>query len=370
MEPGFPRGQPEQGKEEQNTNSIPPELSNVSGSLARVPADRTFGGGVVPPERAEDELRLEGEKEGASVRSLPQVVDRGRRPALHTSNDDNAGPSLGVPGMKYQSTVQQPLGARECAPPPAPHPPAVLPSPLLQPQPTRGHIPAFNATPSVITQVPLSLSEGPPLRLGNEHPCVRLPTIQPGVVARPWFDWATTSGRPMRRNGNTIIQEMRVVLLNTVLDAANLENLMSTAEDLAVYSIQYLTRRVARTCRRLAYQQLAKRFLALNALHSAIQVVGGPKPTWLISITNSIDTTFNFPPPLVPGSRAEHRFQDALARNLKAALDKYKSGTNPTADEVIRLKHGIFCDTLWHPFRNPEWNPFRDDFARARGNAS
>ena len=282
------------------------------------------------------------------------ISTRKRPMAPATDDDEKPGPSSKVPrqtSVKQNPTTSQQTGGASTAPP------------LYQLLVT-GRTSPVPSKPSTLKTTPASETPQPrpnlgPAAPGGVHPYVRLPAIQPGVQVRPWNEPLMNAKTLVAKDGHNLLREIRKLLLTPVLDKSGLDALMARAEELVTYAFHKLKGQVPKGAAN-AVQILSVKFLLFNAVFSVITVVGKGVPAWWHHFAESIPTSFtHVARPRVTDSM---RRNNAIGYSLSAALELYKKGISPEADEIIRLKRHIFgMPHSFAVFRRTEWDPFRED---------
>lgn len=204
-------------------------------------------------------------------------------------------------------------------------------------------------------------SEAQPSQVASSHPFVHLPTVQPDVRPRPWLDFCVTGPLQLETPRAIIMKEIHDLLRKPVLDEDDVRELMLFTERLANFALHRLSKACARrkACEMVCERGL--RFMALNALHSALQVIPGTPPPWWPIIVDALVKNCETPAPKMV-SGVFRPTQNKLARMLGDALMKYKSGGYPSCEEVMEIKWLLFCSpTAPAMFKRPEWNPWRED---------
>lgn len=285
------------------------------------------------------------------------------QPPIHSvedSDEDVPGPAPKRP--KLPQVHQPPPPAAS----PSPHsavspglqagPVAPHPSQAQAPGAAQGLLPDSGAGPSRATVDPLVAQppQGPPL----QHPYVRLPVVLPGVTPRPWCASCALPAPPAGSTANSLLLRMRELLLLPTLDNNALEDLMQATELLARHTISRLCRVPKNVVPADLVRERGTKFLVFDALHSAAQVAGLGVPPWWQRATEVALKDLSVPEE-PRGGRSNLRW---LAKQLNAALQKYKDGGFPSPEEVMQLKRLLFCgDESPGYFLRPEWQPWKDD---------
>lgn len=233
-------------------------------------------------------------------------------------------------------------------------PVAAYPPQTHEGQVPAGLLPVSGDEPSTSTATPAPRAVQQPLPQGSlVHPYVRLPTVQPGVTPRPWRRHVVTSFLMHERSCRRLLLEIRKLLLRPVLDANGLDELMTNAELLGNFAMRGLKKECLSTKPSEMVRDRGQRFLIMNALHSAAQVVSRQLPPWWGDVVNATLTKLD-----LPGSAASDAFNVLLARDLTAALRMYKAGSAPAPENIIDIKRRLFSSKHYSP---SAWDPWRED---------
>ena len=211
-----------------------------------------------------------------------------------------------------------------------------------------------------------SVLPAPPGSPSQVHPYIHIPSIQPGVKPRLFSPDLAKTSVCLARKLVPHLKEMRLLLLKPVLDAAAVESLMTTAELLANHARNFMGFSVDSLIPVQAVEHLGRRFLLLDALHSAAQVLGPSMQlsAWWQDLLNRVPSSYNRD---VTGPQRQIRVvvNLELARRLSHALELYKAGSAPTPEEVITLKRDLFhMPGAPGIFKHAEWDCWREDDVR------
>ncbi|CDJ32512.1 uncharacterized protein EMH_0044680 [Eimeria mitis] len=196
----------------------------------------------------------------------------------------------------------------------------------------------------------------------DNHPYVRIPVLQQGVVPKKFRPSAIFADKLTDTMIYLPMLSLRSLFSKQSLNQEDADNLITASEALA--RAAWVN---ALTCPRLtspsfANEFLGRSFLALDSLVCTFQVLGDrmQKPVWWEEFIAAFDTNYDF-----RGERSRgctQRYIRQFANRLLAALNIYKTGGRPPADEVIVLKRLLFS-TKCSPkeFQDPIWDPWRED---------
>ncbi|KAL8435083.1 hypothetical protein ACSSS7_002673 [Eimeria intestinalis] len=317
----------------------------------------------------------------------------GKRPLDEESSDEEAapGPSWRVagtraprggghasspqvvhPGSSGPKASSQP-GLEPLTPDQASHPLFFRP-PISSPVSHSLHIALAHqlaASTSASADVATSSSAGPvaglpqPQRLEGggspQHFFVRLPTLQPGVTARPFMPSAMRSGDLVPRRQWNILHRMWALFKKEQLDDQETQNLVYLAEKLASHAYHTMQERVDRLSPYAAVTRLGRAFLTLLHLLYASQVLkqNWPSHSWWGELMRKIAVDYFY---AWDNDGRISPFQARLANDLSAASKQLKSGVFPPARVVDDLKRRLF-GMPWSPatFKDKVWDPWRQD---------
>ncbi|CDJ28121.1 uncharacterized protein EMH_0038110 [Eimeria mitis] len=198
--------------------------------------------------------------------------------------------------------------------------------------------------------------------LGTKHPFVRTPTLLPCVaisdieedVPECWI-----SGEPVV----FLFRKARILSLKPALDLAEANELVRLAVSLAQRALSSMTTPMSDQRASVAAESLGRRFLVFDLFRKVLKLTQNAKPglmrLWQ-NLVAEIPTDYE---------RAgwgmyldKHRFQHQLANQLSAALELYKSGSEPSETEVLDIKRKLFCMAFSpRQFLGDAWHPWRED---------
>ncbi|KAL8425878.1 hypothetical protein Efla_007751 [Eimeria flavescens] len=199
----------------------------------------------------------------------------------------------------------------------------------------------------------------------REHAFYRTPTVLPQYRDLKLFNPEATRSfglaftQPLRR-----LLDLRKKLSQDTLSPAQLSELADRSTELLAYLYHYEDYPAMDRRNHLAVRTLGMRYLILDAIVCALQVLGVPiEGPWWNAITRRIPDEAaklsGFRP--YPRQRAQ-TFHHELLRKLVAALQTLKTGNRLSRDETIALKRMLFCSEFSPAnFKRPRWNPWRQD---------
>lgn len=203
---------------------------------------------------------------------------------------------------------------------------------------------------------------------GAVHPFIRLPPLDAGVVPREWVSPCHFVARRVGFPRQVLMNRIRELLLEPSLNAAALERLMMSTEQLAVFARSGLYRDTSARHPTDAVRSWGRRFMVLNLLHSSFRAVGRPPPLWWQEVANAVVGNCDFS---LATREAGQSFTLTLAQMLAAALLQYQHGGAPTDEEALQIKRMLLCEPMSSSvFRGAEWEPWRDDDDRWRRQTS
>lgn len=390
--------------EEDNDIPMPdsPALDAICAStnIIWTPDESFLGGGRESPQMVQEffsevELRVEGSSLEAGYDSphMVQEISRGIESTVHPfvstgldsnkrpleifevpddeSVDEEAGLSSRPPKRRRTADAAAPSSTTfPIISPTAPAPAfsaATLPQQASAGAPSHSvqHFPALtqllvstsSTTPSSSTPAPAPKKSAHIFL--KDHPFVRISQMNEDVKPRRWISSNTLHCRRTSNFRAHLLRKVRDLLLRPSLDAASTEKLMDAAEQLAFYAFRELSQHGRPLSPSDAVKGLGRRYVVLSAIHSVIRVVGGDLPPWWKELTK-----------IVAGNCESHvtAFGDSGTFNLELlkllvdAVLKYKNGGAPTDEETVQIKYMLFCyDISPSIFKEPEWQPWRDD---------
>ncbi|CDI85900.1 hypothetical protein, conserved [Eimeria praecox] len=177
------------------------------------------------------------------------------------------------------------------------------------------------------------------------HPFVRLPEplmLQSAISASVDFKRAVT-GPAGLRSALPYLQRAQELLLKERLLPIDLSELAEAAENLVRHGMHYEVQDVAQHHTYRAVERLAIRFLLLDAVVSALIVLGQtPDPALWERFTASIAHSAPFTTERINYSPRANFFY-SLAQDLSSAIRVLKTGRRPRPAELIKIKRMLFC---------------------------
>ncbi|KAL8449081.1 hypothetical protein Emed_003433 [Eimeria media] len=298
--------------------------------------------------------------------------EKGEKRPLDEEEDDDVipGPSWKVAKTTVQTSPSQlmyPGGQPAPAAPLSLHPP-----PSTSSSSTAPHLvqttPAHQASPDNVVAI---LSAGgaasvsPPEGPGgdgdaSQHLFVRLPTLAPGVTARPFSASMVNSAAWSTRHINMLLK-VRELLRKQQLSEYDANCLVYYAEALAAHAAHTMRDKVENQSPYHACVRLGRKFLVLHAMLRASYALqqDWPAQNWWKDLMAKIPHFFLFIWQRDPRALL---FNVNLANDLSAAVEKIKSGVLPPPREVVNLMRRLFCMELsLDVFREKAWDPWRED---------
>ncbi|KAL8448385.1 hypothetical protein Emed_003915 [Eimeria media] len=223
--------------------------------------------------------------------------------------------------------------------------------------------------PSVSTDAsPLSAVVGfgsPSASSGDDtpvHPWLRVPDFTPGVGEMEFRPDSLRWPLVYHVHGS-LMTGMRELLVQPKLNYAQANHLVLSSEYLANHAFHKMREPVSSRRSTGAVEALGRRFLAFYLLHSASKALrqSWPQQQWWRDLASVISSISPFTPG-VPGMNSRTRAAVALAVQLSAAIELYKSGSAPDNAEVVDIMRKLFClPTSPHHFKTEMWDLFRCD---------
>ncbi|KAL8426017.1 hypothetical protein Efla_001935 [Eimeria flavescens] len=198
----------------------------------------------------------------------------------------------------------------------------------------------------------------------RHHPYIWYPSLQPGVVVRPFRPFIAFLPFLLERSHTRLLGGMREVFRRPSINKQDAELLVTLSELLVNHASITMVAPVRKKHLNKVVSCLGRRFLVWNYLHSTARALcqNWPHDTWWKELAARM-------PEEVPDSCQEQRKSRLkinnclLGRELAAAITLYKSGSAPSEETVIGLKRKLFC-TKDSPkdFRQmTSWAPWRHD---------
>ncbi|KAL8455632.1 hypothetical protein Emag_000562 [Eimeria magna] len=218
------------------------------------------------------------------------------------------------------------------------------------------------------TQISIQFPLPPPAPVmpDNTHLYYRLPVFIP-TTKDPYVFNASHAFKRFRIS-KLLTDELRTIrfyLAQRSLDSLRAQLLAESCERLVNVLIHEHTTNIEEREHRHAAEILGRRYLALEGLFCAIQVLGPlmKAETWWPRLIQEVPTSFSRGI-LVSSRRSTELF--ALAKRLSEATESLKRGVRPGEEETITLKRDLFksaprrfSDSMWDSWR--ESDPGADD---------
>lgn len=203
----------------------------------------------------------------------------------------------------------------------------------------------------------------------RDHPFYKTPTLQQGVTWRPFSLDVARACNPRVHSIDFNLRYMRTLLLQDAIQQNEMKGFINKMEVIAGYLLEFHCKSVLSATPRDAARHLGVRYLILDTLYAATEVLGKPgnANSWWAELVKNI-----------PCEVAEYDCERSLgpqflanvktARELSVALQKLKLGVRPSSLETVRLKRMLFCEDTSPPFfRSRNWDPWRQDNNRWLG---
>ncbi|KAL8429755.1 hypothetical protein ACSSS7_006371 [Eimeria intestinalis] len=196
----------------------------------------------------------------------------------------------------------------------------------------------------------------------KRHPYVHVPKVQPGAVRRTLKAFGYCPSSSLRANRSyEILKAMHDLLVKSELNEEDAENLMKALEKLLVF----VRAKIKPVASGQSFATIVERFgMYLLIFDSAICACEALGPAtrvsqWWQQFVNHFkleypldETEATFWPQKI--------FSQKLALRLQQALQIYRTGIRPSANEVIHLKRMLFSSGRTR-FSEPRWDPWRKD---------
>ncbi|CDJ53719.1 hypothetical protein EBH_0008380 [Eimeria brunetti] len=194
------------------------------------------------------------------------------------------------------------------------------------------------------------------------HPYYRLPGLLPGVQTAPF----TLRGlkRPMYKAPRLVYDNLN--LLRELFFASNLNHgeagaVRAAALQLASHLLTWHTGVVTETAPKKVAYILGRRFLMLEAVFCAIQVLGAtPEAVELWDeLARVVPIYVTFPHKKGYGNGFRKNLQ--IVGKIIAALEKLKAGIRPSPSETVDVKRDIFFKLTNTDFKGGQYDKWRED---------
>ncbi|KAL8448564.1 hypothetical protein Emed_003744 [Eimeria media] len=194
------------------------------------------------------------------------------------------------------------------------------------------------------------------------HPWLRVPDFTPGVGEMEFRPDSLRSALVYHVHG-FLMTGMREVLVQQKLDKGQANRLVLYSEYLANHAFHKMRGPVSSRFPTDAVEALGRRFMIFFLLNSASKALrqSWPQQQWWRDLANAVPSTSPFTLG-DQGLNMRSKAAVALAVQLSAAIELYKSGSAPDNAEVVDMMRKLFCSpTSPHHFKTALWDPFRCD---------
>ncbi|KAL8448557.1 hypothetical protein Emed_003737 [Eimeria media] len=194
------------------------------------------------------------------------------------------------------------------------------------------------------------------------HPWLRVPDLTPGGGEVKFRPECLSSSVVYHVHGPLMVK-MRELLVQPKLDNTSARRLVMYSELLANHAFHRMREPVSSPRPTGVAEALGRRFMVFYSLHSASKALRQPWPQqqWWRDLASAIPST----PPFTPGGKGMKKTSQAsvaLAAQLSAAIELYKSGSAPDDDQLVDLMRKLFCSPVSpHHFKIETWDPWRRD---------
>ncbi|KAL8269279.1 hypothetical protein Esti_006793 [Eimeria stiedai] len=190
------------------------------------------------------------------------------------------------------------------------------------------------------------------------HPFFGLPAVLPSVDRSAL--WKSARQEPDAKDSWPILKAIRDILAKPILNFRDLELLQAHGNALRRHVTEHVLKPISAMWPFKLAQKLALRLLIADALWCTCAVVGPSmlKETWWPKLMNKLLATSQSFSLSLLRTRQTSRLEFAL--QLLDALEQYKAGGRPCAQEVVQIKRKIFCEDQGMPFfQDPRWDAWR-----------
>ncbi|KAL8271550.1 hypothetical protein Esti_004585 [Eimeria stiedai] len=199
----------------------------------------------------------------------------------------------------------------------------------------------------------------------REHPYYRIPTVDPLYRGVRRFNPERAKSFAFA-NLKTCVQlsRMRSLLAEELLTPPELDELAGLTSEILSYTYHYEHSSTKHLVPSIATQTLGRRYLLLDAVIAALQVLEEPpNELWWQQIVSVIPDDS-----LQESSYARVRYSPSttfhrdLMKKLHRALQILKTGTRLSKEDTILLKRSLFCNRFSpRSFKDSKWDPWRED---------
>ncbi|KAL8448969.1 hypothetical protein Emed_003321 [Eimeria media] len=204
-----------------------------------------------------------------------------------------------------------------------------------------------------------ALPEPAPLMPPDTHLYYRLPVLQPGRIKGQFnVRRAFSPGRTGFPHVHLV--KIHRLLAQPVITPSEAVLIMRATEEIVNNLFHHHTTSIEGKKPSFAAAKLARRYICLEAIFCAIQVVGPPMRAdqWWRKLLQFIPTDYQITTPFAGRVTAA----DRLAVRISAALSFLKQGIRPSMHTTVFLKRDIFtCQDMEFGIRDKKWDPWRED---------
>ncbi|CDJ53590.1 hypothetical protein, conserved [Eimeria brunetti] len=197
----------------------------------------------------------------------------------------------------------------------------------------------------------------------SHHPFYRLPVLAPGVRTAPFVLMASRYHHNFMppRVIYDCLRSLRELFLKQSLNQSEADAVRCAAIRLAEFLLRWYSDPVKDGCAATIAYQLGRRYMILDAILSAIHVLG-PSPQSLWAFGELVERI-----PLdaevleTRGRGFKFRSNILVIKRLKLALQKLKNGVRPSATETVELKRNLLNNVAHRYFRARQYDCWRRD---------
>ena len=196
----------------------------------------------------------------------------------------------------------------------------------------------------------------------TNHPYVRLPQLEDGVVLRNIDVSALSSGRwSAKLSYHCYLSTLRKLFLKEKLSQQDVDLLIDTVERLVAITWLQSQKGPRGKAPIQAVETLGCYLMIFDAIICTAKLIGEHMQLaeWWVKFTESFKTDFALPTHTI---NPLTKFHVRLAHRIVSALNTYKKGERPPVGEVVALKKLLFCSPLGnHRLKAPRWGPWQQD---------
>ncbi|KAL8271543.1 hypothetical protein Esti_004578 [Eimeria stiedai] len=226
---------------------------------------------------------------------------------------------------------------------------------------TRAPRPPSTSSEHLSQDATAQASEGAPLQ--SEHPFSRVPHVRPSDQLRRRFDPTRVASEGVVCESITCrLVKLRSLLAQQFLSGEELDELTDVLQQVMSYAYFRETSRTENSHPSVALRALGRRFVMLDQVVAALQVLGEKLPAqWWNAFVSRIPMEYRQSPPH-SGRNAMENFNLMMIARLTEAMRLLRTGVRPPRQEVVTIKKLLFTSFLTpYYFKLSRWDAWRAD---------